>query len=63
MKRILTILLLLGGVAVAAERAKSFYKVSHLSESVVGISCPGNNGDPTVVANVSGTLLISCGVK
>jgi hypothetical protein len=61
MKRIIVILLVLGGIAGAAERAKSLYKVSHISESVVGISCPGNGGDPTVVTNVSGTLLVSCG--
>jgi hypothetical protein len=63
MKRILVILLVLGGVAGAAERAKSFYKIAHLSESVVGISCPGNGGDPTVAGNVDGVLLVSCGVK
>jgi hypothetical protein len=60
-KRIAVILLCLAGIAGAAERAKSLYKVSHISPSVVGISCPGNNGDPTVVTNISGTLLVSCG--
>jgi hypothetical protein len=63
MKRILVILLVLGGVAGAAERAKNLYKVAHISESVIGISCPGNNGDPTVITNVSGTLLVSCGTR
>jgi len=55
------VLLLASVTGAAAERAKSLYKVSHISESVVGISCPGNGGDPTVVTNISGTLLISCG--
>lgn len=65
MKESCLFLVLLFIVAVAtadaAERVRSYYKVSHISQSVVGISCPGNGGDPTVVTNVSGTLLISCG--
>ncbi len=63
MKRIkyLGIVLALVGLGVAEERAKSFYKIAHLSQSVVGISCPGNQGDPTVVGNVSGVLIVSCG--
>lgn len=63
MKRILIILLVLGGIAVAAERSKSLFRVVRLNESVVGISCPGNGGDPTVVTNLNETLLVSCGTK
>lgn len=59
--KILAVLLLLGGIAIASEKAKSFYKITHVNQSVVGISCPGNDGDPTVITNVSGTLLVSCG--
>lgn len=62
MKRIAIAVLILGSVAaVAADSVKSFYKVSHISQSILGVSCPGNHGDPTVITNVSGTLLISCG--
>ena len=57
----LTLVLLLTLTVAAEERVRSFYKVSHISQSVVGISCPGNGGDPTVITNVSGTLLVSCG--
>lgn len=46
---------------VASERPKNIYKVSHISSAVVGISCPGNGGDPTVITNIDGTLLVSCG--
>ena len=63
MKRILVILLVLGGVAGAAERAKNLYKVAHISETVVGISCPINHGDVTVIGNYDGVLLISYGTK
>lgn len=78
MKRIIVravaILLVLGGIAGAAgslfsqdhpthERSKSLFRVVRLNESVVGISCPGNGGDPTVVTNLNGTLLVSCGTK
>jgi hypothetical protein len=56
-------LLLLVGLATAAERAKNFYKTAHISQSVIGISCPGNDGDPTVIGNVDGTLLVSCGTR
>ena len=62
MKTALVILILVG-LATAADRAKSFYKTSHISQSVIGISCPGNGGDPTVIGNVDGTLLISCGSR
>jgi hypothetical protein len=61
--RILIVLLALCVAAMAAERVKNIYHVSHISESVVGISCPGNHGDPTVVTNVSGVLLVSCGTN
>ncbi len=57
----LVIMLALSTIALGAERARSYYKVSHISQTVVGISCPGNGGDPTVVENVSGVLLVSCG--
>lgn len=56
-------LLVLVGIAAAADRAKNFYKTSHISQSVIGVSCPGNGGDPTVIGNVDGTLLVSCGNK
>jgi hypothetical protein len=59
--RILIAVLLLVTAAMAADKVKSLYKVSHISPSVVGISCPGNDGDPTVIQNVSGVLLVSCG--
>jgi hypothetical protein len=59
---LLITLLILAAIASAQQaRVKAFYKVSHISQSVVGISCPGNDGDPTVITNVSGTLLVSCG--
>ena len=53
-------LLLMSGFQ-TPEKPKPFYKISRISQSLVGISCPGNNGDPTVVTNVAGTLLVSCG--
>jgi hypothetical protein len=56
-------LLLLAGAAVATDRVKTFYKTTHLNQSVIGISCPGNGGDPTVIGNVEGTLLVSCGTE
>jgi len=63
MKRIIAVLLMLGGIAVAAEKAKAFYKVTRINQSVIGISCPGNGGDPTVITNLNGTLLVSCGTE
>lgn len=62
-KYLAVVLGLLGIGAFAEERAKSFYKIAHLSQSVVGVSCPGNFGTPTVVGNYSGILVISCGTK
>ncbi len=61
--KLIVVLLTLSALALATERVQSFYKVSRISQSVVGISCPGNGGDPTVVTNVNGTLLVSCGTK
>jgi len=62
--RLAIAVLILGALALAEEaKVRSFYKISHISQSVVGISCPGNGGDPTVVTNVSGTLLVSCGTR
>jgi hypothetical protein len=55
--------LLLVGLAIAADKPKNFYKIAHISQSVVAISCPGNGGDPAVVKNIDGVLLISCGTK
>ena len=56
-------ILVLVGTLYATERAKAFYKTTHVNQSVIGISCPGNGGDPTVIGNVEGTLLISCGTE
>lgn len=61
MKRTVIAVLILGSLAAATTGVKSFYKVTHISQSIIGISCPGNNGDPTVVTNLAGTLLVSCG--
>lgn len=61
--RYLTIAAILVGAMSATERIHNLYKVAHINQSVVGISCPGNNGDPTVVGNIEGTLVISCGTK
>jgi len=44
-----------------ATASKNFYKTSHISQSVIGVSCPGNGGEPKVIGTVDGTLLISCG--
>lgn len=61
--RVLFAILLLAACAMAADRVKSLYKVAHISETLVGVSCPGNGGDPTVVGNYGGTLLVSCGTR
>jgi len=63
MKRTAIAVLLLVSFGYAADKAKSLYKVVHINESVVGISCPGNHGDPTVITNAEGTLLVSCGTR
>lgn len=56
-KSIIAVLLLLGAVAIAAE--KSIIHVSHIGTRTVGITC-ANGGDPT--GQKSGeVLLISCG--
>lgn len=61
MQRILFAVLMLGVGAVASERMQAFYKISRLNQESVGISCPGNGGDPTVAGNVGGVLIVSCG--
>lgn len=63
MKHLVLLALIMGSIAMAgaAERTKYLYKIVRLSDSVVGVSCPGNNGDPTVITNIQGTLLVSCG--
>jgi hypothetical protein len=61
MKRIGLAVLLLAIGAGANERISAFYKISRLNQESVGISCPGNNGDPTVAGNVGGVLIVSCG--
>lgn len=47
----------------AVERVKRLYKVSYISRTVLGVSCPGNNGDPTVITKSGDILLISCGTE
>jgi hypothetical protein len=59
--RIFLSILILTTFALAADKVKSVYKVTRLSPTVLGVSCPGNGGDPAVIRNVSGVLLISCG--
>jgi len=58
-KKLAIALLSLAAVAYAADRAKNVYKLSHLSETEVGISCQ-NGADPTG-QKVGNTLIISCG--
>lgn len=59
-KRIALAVILMVGLVEAATM-KTIYKVTKLSPTVVGISCPLNGGDPAVVRNVDGVLLVSCG--
>ena len=63
MKSVLLAVLFLGVGAVASERMQVFYKISRLNQEAVGISCPGNNGDPTVEGNIGGMLVVGCGTK
>jgi len=62
-KSVILVLVLFAVGAMAAERVKSLYHVSHVSESLVGISCPINHADVTVIGNYNGVLLISCGTR
>jgi hypothetical protein len=61
MRKVLIAVLLLTSMGLAADKIKSVYKVTRLSPTVLGVSCPGNLGTPTVIQNVSGVLLITCG--
>ncbi len=61
MRKTLLFLLITSSIAFAASSMKTIYKVTKLSPTVLGISCPLNNADPTVVKNISGVLLVSCG--
>jgi len=63
MKSVLLAVLFLGVGAFANERIQAFYKISRLNQTSVGISCPGNQGDPTVEGNVGGMLVVGCGTK
>lgn len=55
----LAAVLILCGLALAADRAKSIIKVSHMSATEVGITCL-NGADPTGV-KVGDTVIMSCG--
>lgn len=57
--RITVIGLLLVVSAMAAERAKSLYKISHLSPTDLSVYCI-NGGDPTG-HKIGNVLVISCG--
>lgn len=46
MKQTLAAFLILCGLALAADRAKSIIKVTHMSTTEVGVSC-ANGADPT----------------
>lgn len=62
-KSVILVLVLFAVAAFGAERAKAWYKISHINETLVGVSCPVNHGDPTVIGNYNGVLLVSCGTR
>lgn len=57
----LLLLLVLAGIALAADGPKSLYRVLKFGPSNVGIYCT-NGADPTVLGNPTGHVLeVSCG--
>lgn len=56
----MVLLIMLIEASAQSVRPKPLYKVTRLSLTEVGISCPGNGADPTGT-KVGDTVIISCG--
>lgn len=63
MRKLTVVFVFLASTVGFSTAAKDRYiKAGYIASNMVGISCK-NGGDPTVVGNYGGVLIVSCGTK